>query len=367
MADPSQLTKHLPPPTGIEALLVDGKPFPFTGDGKPSHPLIGPGVSEVSIQRSVRTFLNPENVHLMHRLDPLDSKWVTTSRNRIARYPHLPAGTYTFHTRAAAGGSDWSTPASLSFTVLPFWWETGWFRSLVAAALLVVAGWLIYRLSTASLRRRAEALKQETTLEHERLRIARDLHDQIGANLTQISLLSGLAQKNGDAHAHLPALAQSAREAVTALDGIVWAVNPRHDTLASLFEYTGQQAADMLRSAGLRCRVDFPHDVPERRIHADFRHHLHLLMREAVNNAIKHAGATEVALHAELLPDSLRIVVRDDGKGFEPGDTPSGHGMANMQERAQALGGKCVISCKVGSGTTVACDLPWPAHGSRMP
>lgn len=365
MADPALLSADQPPPppAGIEALLVSGKPVPLTPGGPAPSPVIGPDVSSVSLELSVRSFLSPENVQLMHRLDPLDSAWITTAKTRTARYPHLPAGTYTFRAKAAAAASDWSPPVSLTFTVRPYWWQSVWFRLILLAALMLMACSLVNRIYTAPLRRRAEVLKRESVLEHERLRIARDLHDQIGANLTQISLLSELVQKDGDPRAHLPALAHSAREAVTALDGIVWAVDPRHDTLASLLDYTGQQAVDMVRAAGLRCRVDFPQAVPERRLHADFRHHLHLMVREAVNNAVKHSGAAEVTLHAELLPESLRLVIRDDGRGFDPGLITPGHGLANLQERARTLGGICEISCKAGSGTTVACDLPWPAPG----
>ena len=269
--------------------------------------------------------------------------------------------------RAANNDGVWSErDATLAFTVRPFFWETAWFRSCIVAGCLAATAFIAHTIATGRARRQAEALKREAAVERERTRIARDMHDQLGASLTQISLLSDLAQTTGTEHEHLPRLATTAREAIAALDEIVWAVNPRHDNLASLLEYLSHQTVDLLQSAGLRCRLDFPREVPPRHLPTDFRYHFFLIVREAVNNAIKHARAQEVRLSVELTAADIRATIADDGQGFTETPAPTGsNGLANMRTRAADLGGECRIESQPGGGTTVSVRLPWPGEGRK--
>jgi signal transduction histidine kinase len=179
-------------------------------------------------------------------------------------------------------------------------------------------------------------------------------------------MLSDLAQTTGKTDEHLPRLATTAREAVAALDEIVWAVNPRHDNLASLLEYLSHQTVELLQSAGLRCRLDFPKEVPPRDLPTDFRYHFFLIVREAVNNAVKHAQAREIRLSVELTDAELRATVADDGQGFaESPATAGSSGLANLRTRAADLGGECRIESQPGAGTTVTVRLPWPPENPR--
>ena len=135
---------------------------------------------------------------------------------------------------------------------------------------------------------------RDTEIERERARIARDLHDEVGACLTRISLLAELAGGDGAGSPHLERLGQAAHEAVSALDRIVWAVNPRHDNLASFIDYTVQRAGELLEAAGVRCRLDLPDSDDARPLPPDFRRQVFLMVQEAVHNAAKHSGADEV-------------------------------------------------------------------------
>jgi signal transduction histidine kinase len=204
---------------------------------------------------------------------------------------------------------------------------------------------------------------RDAEIERERARIARDLHDEVGACLTRISLLAELAKGNPGGAEHLAGLGEAAHEAVRALDRIVWAVNPRHDHLASFVDYTSQRAGELLEAAGIRCRLELPDAADSRPLPPDFRRQVFLMVQEAVHNAAKHSGAGEVALQISPAPDFLRIRVADNGRGFDPAVT-KGDGLGNMAARASEIGGVCRISSESGRGVTVEFELPWPGLGS---
>jgi signal transduction histidine kinase len=250
----------------------------------------------------------------------------------------------------------------LGFLVRPYFWETVWFKIGVVAGAVGLAILGMHLASERRLRLLAQRHRRETELERERTRISRDMHDRVGASLTQITLLAELARGDGAHAEHLASLAGTAREAVTALDEIVWAVNPRHDNLPSLLEYIGQQLRDLLAAANIRCRLDFPDEAPQRHLSAEFRHNLFLLMSEAVNNAVKHAAPSEVRIKIEVTSSELHATVTDDGRGFSSnGEGAKSDGLRNMRARAADLGGDCKIESQPGAGTIVSMRLPWPA------
>jgi signal transduction histidine kinase len=152
---------------------------------------------------------------------------------------------------------------------------------------------------------------------------------------------------------------------VASLDEIVWAVNPRHDNLASLLEYLSQQAAELLQTAGIRCRLDFPITPAPRPLSGDFRHHVFLIAREALNNAVKYSGATEVRIRVET-NGSLQFVIADNGRGIaENAVLSDGNGITNMRARARNLGGELKLTSEPGKGTTISLEVPWPAPTSE--
>lgn len=355
IADPGMVGRNqTPPPVAIETMRVNG--MPVTDAAR-----IGPGVKQVQFELSAFSFTAPEHVRLFHRLEGLDSEWMATTTDRVASYTHLAPGDYTLRVRAENNdGLISRRDATLAFTVRPFVWETTWFRTALGGLALLAAIGTMYVAGERRLRRQAEAHRREQEIERERTRIARDIHDQLGANLTQISLISDLAQATGEPSAHLPKLANTARQAIASLDEIVWAVNPRHDNFASLLEYLAQQATELLQPAGIRCRLEFPRSPASRHLPADFRHHLFLIVREALNNAVKYSSATEIRIQVES-NDSLQVTISDDGHGFSESAVQGEHnGLANMRERARDLGGDCHITSAPSSGTVVQIHVPWP-------
>jgi len=199
-------------------------------------------------------------------------------------------------------------------------------------------------------------------VERERARIAKDIHDDLGASLTLIAVLGDLAKKERVAE-RVEKMSSTARDAVKSLDEIVWAVNPRNDTLAHLIDYTGQFAADYLRDAGIRCLLDVPDHTPVREVPANVRHNVFLVVKEALQNIVKHAHATEVWLHVSIHEKHLRIEVEDNGRGFdqEP-ENAWADGLRNMRQRLAEVGGECKIQSVVGKGTTISVELLLPGQ-----
>jgi signal transduction histidine kinase len=197
-------------------------------------------------------------------------------------------------------------------------------------------------------------------LELERLRtsIATDLHDELGTRLTRIGLLSELVERQtAGAHPAKSEIAQISamtHDMVRTMDEIVWAVNPRNDTLEDLANYILHFAQEFFRHASVRCRLDIPASLPPLRLTTALRHNVFLAVKEALNNVVRHAQASNVRVTLRLEGTVLSIVVQDDGRGFnEESQRPSGNGLRNMQQRLESIGGRVEVESGSGIGTTV--------------
>ncbi|MBI5800849.1 MAG: ATP-binding protein [Verrucomicrobia bacterium] len=353
----------VPPPVLIERVLVDGQPL-ATGPGAAAQ--LPGGHRKVEVEYTAPSFSGPENVNFRHRLTGWDEGWVEAGTERRVSYSRLPAGRYEFRVTACTEAGVWNEAgAALAFTVTPLYWQTGWFRLGAASAFTLGLVALVRYVSFRRLRAKLQRIEQEAAVHRERARIAKDIHDDLGASLTQISLLGDLVEQDlsspEKAGEHARTLSRTARQLMKTLDETVWAVNPRNDTLAHLLDYTGQFAVDFLRVAGVRCRVDFPLQPPARAVAAEVRHHLFLVVKEALHNVVKHARATEVRLRATVSEQTFQLSVEDDGQGFSSApDNALADGLRNMQQRLAEIGGTCQITSRPGQGTRVQVELPWP-------
>jgi signal transduction histidine kinase len=210
-----------------------------------------------------------------------------------------------------------------------------------------------------------EAVQRQREMEQERARIARDLHDDLGTSLTQISMLSALANREKTSATEAKELIQEvrgrAREMVIALDEIVWAVNPKNDSLAGLVSYLGHFAEEFYRPTEIRFRLDIPSQLPTISLSAELRHNLFLAFKEAVNNVARHSGATQVYLRVKVLETKLVIQVEDNGRGFEitnSADFQAGNGLTNMKRRLEQIGGRTEMQSVAGSGTVIIFHAP---------
>jgi signal transduction histidine kinase len=228
------------------------------------------------------------------------------------------------------------------------------------------------RLLEAEVRNRQQAELQRAA-EAERARIARDLHDELGTGLTEVSLLAsaGLSDtagppKNND---RFRVIADKARALVLGLDVIVWAIDPKRNSLQSFADYIGGYAKELLSASNLDCHLKIPIECDAVTLGGAARHNLFLAVKEALNNVIRHASATEVELQISPFDDHLEISVADNGCGFDWNLVRRGHGLANLYERSEALHGRCQVESRPGNGTTVKLIVPLPrdANGAARP
>jgi len=281
---------------------------------------------------------------------------------RSALYGGLPPGQYQFRVR----GLDVMgilTGAEASFAVVvpqPFW-KTPWFWGvavMVISALMVgISRYFVWH----RMRREMVRLQHQRALEQERLRIAHDIHDDLGARVTQISLLSAMAHDNATfpekARADFDKISTMARELVSALYETVWAVNPENDNLEAQGNYLCQMVNQLCERTSIRCRfhvLGLPHEV---QLSSQTRHNISMAVKEAVHNVIKHARATEVTIRMTFADGVLNVSIEDDGAGFLPDTKSGGNGLTNMKQRLANIGGSCVIESAPGKGTKVLMRL----------
>ena len=364
---PAEITTNaVPPPVIIEECRANDRGLSLGGGSVET----GPGRSRLEFRYTGLSLAAPERVRFRTLLEGLEAAWREVGAQRVTAYEAVPPGRYRFRVQAANNDGLWSEMgAALWVTVRPHIWETLWFRVLatvLAAAAAAGTGWGIAR---GRMRRRLARIELRSARETERARIARDLHDDLGASLTEISMLAALAAEEhapvAALHEPLQQIAGKAQSLVGALDEIVWAVNPRHDTLASLADYLAAFAAEFLTSTGLALRLDVARDLPPLALNAERRHGLFLAVREALHNAVKHSGAREVWLRLRLDAGALLITIEDRGRGFDPATTAGGDGLRNLRERLAALGGACRIDSIDGAGTRVHLRLPLAGASPR--
>ena len=281
---------------------------------------------------------------------------------------HLPPGHYRFHVTACNSHGVWNhTGAVLGFYVAPFFQQTWIFYGLCAGTLLLgVAAFETYR---HRVQQQILALEKHAALGRERERIARDLHDDLGASLSRIARLREAATKalqdHPQAAPHLGRISSIASQVVDSISELVWATNPKYDNLESLAAYFREYAAQFFDSTGIDCRLSFPSNLPDQPLTADFRRQLFLVFKEALQNIAKHAQAITVGITLSLDHSHLDLIIRDDGKGLPSDPIPAfHHGLSNMRERIAALNGALEIHSEPGQGTCVSLGVPLP-NGNR--
>jgi signal transduction histidine kinase/ligand-binding sensor domain-containing protein len=381
--DPNRLRENLlPPPVVLEQVTVDDRVSALSGSRFPLRPdvprdvveirsagarlRVPPGHRRLAFDFAALSFSAPENVRFRYRLDGLDDAWTESGGERSARYPRLPAGDYVFRVAACNDMGVWNERgALLAVTVDPFFWQTWWFRLGLLAGFTGAVVAVVRLVSYRRLRRRLQQAEQMSALSQERARIARDIHDDLGGSLAHVKLLSELATRERAApepgEDYLGQITATTRQMLKSLDEIVWAINPRNDTLPNLVGYLGQYAVEFLRAAGLRCQIDLPDNPPEVAVPSDVRHHLFLVLKEALTNSVRHAQARSVRVWAQVAAAHLEIGLEDDGRGFDLAAAETqGDGLRNMRQRMAAVGGTFELASTPGAGTRLRLRIALP-------
>lgn len=355
-----------PAPATIAQITSDGVVQPNTGAIQ-----IESTIRKMEIRFSVLSLSIPEQTVIRHRLDGFDSDWVLPGHGRVATYPRLPPGSYLLRAEVSDGAETWAEqPPLLTIRVVPPWWQSGTARLACLVVLVLCVAVLVRFWSYRRLRQRLRHAEREQELERERMRIARNIHDDLGASLTRIGLLTeSTLHKHPALASELGQISETVRGSTRSLDEIVWAVNPKWDDVENLLGYLGNYAQKFLSTAGVRRRLSLPALVPPTKLPSQTRHSLFLCCKEALNNVVKHAAASEVSLTATVDDSALLIEIADDGRGLAagnaaasdaPGRVAAGNGLQNMRDRMDEMGGTFSIAARPEGGTTVTLRLPFP-------
>jgi signal transduction histidine kinase len=281
---------------------------------------------------------------------------------RSLLYYDLPPGTYRFHVVGTdLKGRPMGIETSINVFVPVVFWKKTWFWIvlLFLGALSTVASvryWIWRQVQGEMLR-----LRNQQALERERLRIAHDIHDDLGARVTEISLVSAKFQNDfslpENARSGFSDIKQMSQHLISALYETVWAVNPEYDNLLDLSDYLCQTVTQLCERAGVRCRLQVENLSTDFQVSSQIRHNISMVVKEAVHNAIRHASATDIVMKMSFADNVLDISIQDNGCGFSMLAVQEGNGLANIRRRIKNITGICLIQSEEGRGTTVQLRL----------
>ena len=338
-----------------------------------SSPVEAPGdLRSLEIHFTALSFISPGEIHFRYRLDGLDSDWVNDVNNRSAHYGRLLYGRYRFRVAARYADGPWQESAQTFTFVIPtpLYFQT-WAICLYGFVAIALVTGIVRVVSHRRLRFTLARLEQQQSLERERMRIARDMHDEMGSKLTKISFLSEHAQVEAEAASPLAgkieSIAQTSRELLKTMDEIVWVVNPRNDTLENLVTYLSHYATEYFQNTDIECELRLPPEMPHYPLSSEMRHNLFLTFEEALNNVLKHSKASKVKVEMAVNRLEFEIKISDNGGGFSLPDVSAvngstrggsgGNGLKNMRQRLGSIGGVCLISSQPGGGSTIAIQI----------
>jgi signal transduction histidine kinase/ligand-binding sensor domain-containing protein len=361
---------HQSPPLDTDTVLIEEVQLDNVSQPIPvNSPLILPANPRLfQIQYTLPQMTGAEHQFFRYRLLGLNAgSWFSANQERMATFTDLPPGDYRFEVAVAALDGGWlPNTASLPIRVEAAWWQTRIFKAGVGLAVLLVIFYVVRKIILNSVRSRTLIMEQEhakeqyQSLERERTRIARDLHDGLGANLTQIHIVSQVSQMTSSENtgSHIQDISDIVRRTMKMLREIVWAIDPRADTLPALIDYLGQYSHDYLSTAGIAFEMELPDSLPPVPLSAEVRHHLLLITKETINNIVKHARAQLVRFKVDLEGKHVRVSIIDNGIGFVGGSEPSNSGgLRNLHERMKALGGSYEVVSVPDQGTRVIFNL----------
>ncbi len=348
-----------PPPVAISGVRVVGDPLDVSplGELEITDLEFPHNRNRIEIDFLGLSFRTGEVLKYQYQLQDVERDWTTPATDRRVTFANLSPGSYRFQVRAIrADGLVSARPAVVSFTILPPFWQRWWFIALAGLAVGTIARG-VYRARVARF----------VELERVRTRIAADLHDDIGATLSRMAILSEVVKRevavqSENATRRLNEIADSARQLTASMSDIVWAVDPARDDLTSLIARVRQFAGEVLEARRIGWTFDVPDEPDGIELSPELRREVLLVFKEALNNAVRHAGCRTVQLSIRLVHRALVAEIRDDGSGVtEPASDPAtagGRGLRNMRERAERLGGRLDLVSAPGEGTRVTMTLP---------
>lgn len=349
-----------PPTIRISSIRIRGEPRRISelGESRIANLVLQPNQNNLQIDFGSLNFGIGDVLRYQYMLRGVDRDWSHPTEQRTVNFATLSPGSYRFFVRAV----NWKgllspEPAEVDFQLLPPLWQRWWAQSLLA--ILVASGaYAFYRFRVGQL----------LELERLRTRIATDLHDDIGSNLTRISILSEVVRQKLEQDAQsvrepLSKIADLSRELVDSMSDIVWAVNPKRDHLGDLAQRMRRFASDVLSARNVGFDFHAPEANQDKDLRTDKRRQVFLVFKEGIHNIVRHSECKQVKVELGVDRGQLLLRLRDDGKGFDAtkvnrNNDGQGHGLLSMSERAKTLGGELKVESNPGQGTTISLRIP---------
>lgn len=306
----------------------------------------------ISIQFAAMEYSAPQQNQFRYRIHHYDQDWIK-NKSGFARYANLPAGEYTFTAQATNSDGVWGTPKDLQIIIQSPFWETWWFRILVVSAIAAVF-YGIYRYRLAQIQR----------IQRLRNRIADDLHDDIGGNLSHVNILTALIrQRTQTTEQIVPLLGRiedEVQRSAQSLDDIIFSINPKNDSLERVFARMRWFANDVFEAQQIGGIIQLPPTTDRWQLGMEKRQHFYFFFKEAVNNLAKYAECKRAHIQVKQRGQQLHLRIEDDGKGFAINEPSQwGNGLRTMQQRAEQLGGTMNIVSKIDEGTRIELTFPF--------
>lgn len=311
------------------------------------------GASHLSVKVSAIALSSSLPVEYRYRLSGDDDVWIANQTGDL-QFPSISPGSYTIVMQSRYDGGEWGKSASINVDVKYPWWQSWWFFVLVAAV-LSASVWGIAVLVTK--RRESDAYERERLLHEERLRIAKDLHDDVGTGLAKIVILAENSFVDDGASETAKVVADTAREVIDSVRSIVWVMKSTDETLASALGYVREKIADLFGDK----KIAFTYEVrvPENLlVDLIVRRNIVLAVKEIATNIVRHSGASNVKMLTMAENDKLVIEIRDDGAGYDTNHNGNGSGIGNIEARMREVGGTMAIESQAGLGTRITLAIP---------
>lgn len=349
------INEQYKPQVAITQIEVDNAAFAFGATLLQKQQLKLPyDINEVNFKFAALDYTRPEANNIQYKLEGWDKNWITTYAKSV-RYSNLPPGTYTMVVKASNAAAIWSNEEKITLVIDPPFWKTWWFYLL---EMLLVIGAVIFItkiIASRKLKKEIEKLERQKALEQERLRISQEMHDDIGAGLTQISLISeaakGHSRSGMEIKSELDDISSTSRQLVDNIGEIIWALNPQHDTADKLLAHLREQLNKLLEYTAINYHIHFPVNTPSIELDDKQRRNILLVTKEIVHNALKHSKADTLTVTATLTDRLLKFSIADNGTGFNTAADYKGNGLKNIYRRVEELKGNLVITSEAGKGS----------------
>lgn len=354
---------HYTPNVALTHFMVnDEEALKFGNPAYIKDIVLPPSSNTLAFDFAALEFTQPEKNEYQYKLAGNDKDWVYAGTKHAARYSKLAPGQYQLYVRASNNDGVWSPEILLcTITIQLPWWQT-WWAILIFAIILGLSVYSIFKLIVhRKLQEQKLIIDKQKALEQERSRISKDMHDDLGSGLTKIAIMTELLKSNDkseNANAQIEKISNTTHELIDNMSQIIWAMNPENDHIENILGYLRKFTLDFFEDSNIRCVLNFPEHATPIILTQFERRNLFLIIKETYHNILKHSGANQVNITVSLTAKTIKVIIEDNGKGFEMNeDFKYGNGLNNMQKRMKDLNGTYQIQSATSKGCITILEL----------